>query len=191
LISEFLYPSAVIPISQIKTEVDNWTYDNKSSILRLYLNSHLTNCDELDCELENTLYNLEITSSHSTLSNITSKKIFKRISYQSVSPRLGYKVPYEIKKLDLDDDFQHCFDLSLEVFSELQALDENDFTNYCCLEGNELRFKLTVNIHQIAKLIKYFNQIEQFELMQSIIDQISLSHPIIAEGIKLREPNLN
>lgn len=184
LITEFLYSSAVTPITQIKSEVDNWTYDNKSSVLRLYLNSHLTNCDGLDCELENTLYNLELITTHKTLSKILSQKNFKKLSFQTVSPRLGYKISDEIKKLNLDEDFEESFDLSLVVFSELQVLEENDYLEYCCLQGNKLRLKLVVNVHQIANLYKYLISINEPDLGQSIIEQISLNHPIVAESIK-------
>ena len=97
---------------------------------------------------------------------------------QDLTPRNGYDIPEKIENAGLADLYQQSFDLSLELYSLLQAAGFNSQAQYAVLLGHRVRCKLTLGYEQVAKLHSSKN--EGFKMLaKDIKQQVSGVHSLM------------
>jgi hypothetical protein len=104
------------------------------------------------------------------------------LEIQPLTPHYGYDVPELIEEADLSDTFQKCFDLSLELYSALQAAGHQREAQYATLCGHVQRWKLTHNAVQ-ARQLQQISQPSPYtqKLLTQLHQKMTEAHPTIAE----------
>jgi dTMP kinase len=112
--------------------------------------------------------------------------------------RLGYDVPKIIEEANLSDQFERCFDLSLELYSALQAGKYPQLAPYAVLHGHNVRWKVTMNARETLHVLElrsapHLSSADR-KLAQQMHEKIAEVHPQIAEAMifmnKIEDPEL-
>ncbi len=110
------------------------------------------------------------------------------LEWQLLSPRMGYDTPKLAEEAGLADAFDECFDLSLQLYSALQAGGFALEAQYATLLGHKMRWKLTYN----AREAFHFHELRTSpqghsgyrKLVQQMHEKVAEVHPLIANAMK-------
>ena len=109
------------------------------------------------------------------------------LNWQLLSPRYGYDMPSLVEEAGLEELFQKCFDLSLELYSTLQAAGYQLEAQYATLLGHKMRWKVTYN----AREAFHFHELRTSpqghpgyrKLVLEMHEKLAEVHPLIAEAM--------
>jgi thymidylate synthase ThyX len=110
------------------------------------------------------------------------------MNWQQLTPRYGYDVPQLIEDAGLTDQFEQCFDISLKLYSDLQAAGYGLEAQYATLLGHKMRWKMTYN----AREAMHFNELRTSpqghpgyrKLVLQMHEKLAEVHPLLAESMK-------
>ncbi len=155
--------------ASIKQLVDELSYEKKAKLLKESLGKVT--------ELHNVTYSFDISCELKQLFDLL-KDVGGSATLQDLTPRNGYEIPSEIETAGLADLYQQSFDLSLELFSLLQAAGFEHQAQYATLLGHRIRCVLNLNFSQFGKLKIGKNQ--GFKpLAKNIKQQVLSVHPLL------------
>lgn len=176
LLVDFVYPKSDLSRPVVEDEIDQLTYQEKANALLALVTS------EKDIGLEQLLYKFDITIDRLTLNKFAAVSSEYSLKIQSPTPRFGYDTPEELDEHSLIDDYLTCFDLSLELFSVLQALNADNLSSYAVMLGHKTRLQLIASIGYI-KGLKTSLSASDPSLYQEILQSITAAHPIIGSAL--------
>ncbi len=155
--------------ASIKRLVEELSYEKKAKLLKDSLNQVTS--------LQNMTYGFDISCEFRQLFDLLNG-IGGNLTMQDLTPRNGYDIPEKIENAGLADLYQQSFDLSLELYSLLQAAGFNSQAQYAVLLGHRVRCKLTLGYEQVAKLHSSKN--EGFKMLaKDIKQQVSGVHSLM------------
>ncbi|MEJ0073041.1 MAG: FAD-dependent thymidylate synthase [Candidatus Saccharibacteria bacterium] len=109
------------------------------------------------------------------------------LEWQLLSPRLGYDTPKLVEDAGLSDAFDSCFDLSLQLYSALQA-DYPLEAQYATLLGHKMRWKLTYNAREAFHLHELRTTPQGHpgyrKLVLQMHEKVAEVHPLLAAAMK-------
>jgi len=110
------------------------------------------------------------------------------LEWQMLTPRYGYDVPKLVEEAGLSDAFERCFDLSLELYSALQAGGYQLEAQYATLLGHKMRWKLTYNAREAFHLHELRTSPQGHpgyrKLVLQMHEKVAEAHPMLAEAMK-------
>lgn len=163
----------------VKKLTDELKYDQKYQILK-----KITDLSTNSAPLRNVLYTLEIVSEFSQFLGLLAMTNYDSVSAQKLTPRYGFETPALIEEAGLSELFQQSFDLSLELYSLLQAAGFENQAEYACLLGHKIRYKISITFPELKKvLIKQKMPLHLKPLLSSIKQQAKDVHPLLWEDI--------
>jgi thymidylate kinase len=170
-----------IPTKQLDTRVAHWTYQQKVDIFTTYCR------DAPRAALEEARYNFDIITPVTALHTLLAKPYLQGIQWQIITPRLGYDVPKLIEEAGLADDYEHCFDLSLELASALHDAKGPVVAQYAALQGHKVRWNCSLSGHQAFELVRELTSLQRADdtpqPLQQIFEKIAEVHPLLAKAI--------
>lgn len=97
-------------------------------------------------------------------------------------------MPELVEKAGLTDDFEKCFDLSAQLYSELQGAGYEYEAQYATLLGHKMRWTITYNGREAF----HFHELRTApqghpgyrKLVQEMHEKVSEVHPMMAEAMK-------
>lgn len=177
VVANILYPGANLPFRELKEKIESWPYDQKASVLLAYLAAG----NDYAKVLDNIRYSFEINAPFTVLKEFQTLAPSASFVWQKLTPRYGYDIPEEIENSGLADLYERCFDISLELCSELQSAGFTDIAEYTTLQGHNARFNLVANYTQLKSIqssYEYSTKTAQ-NITLSITDQLALVHSLL------------
>jgi len=188
LTAYMLYEYSDLDESQLNSFINTLSYDKKYQILQTYVGDRRNRRHKPGRALERTSYSWDILSDYGTFRDLQRHRMVSDLSWQKLSPRYGYDIPELVNQTNMVDTFLEAFDLSLELYSLLQAAGYEEEAQYATLLGHNMRWKITMN----AREAMHFMELRTSEqghpgyrrLVQKMYDQLAEVHPLLAESMK-------
>lgn len=168
LIADMLYPHTGLPLHTIQERIASWPMNRKLDVLEAYLAD-----TQPGPVLEKAHYSWDLLTPYSTFRELQ-RFPSESLAIQTLTPRHGYDMPKEIEDAGLADTYEKCFDLSLELYSDLQAAGHHLESQYCTLYGHNQRWTMTINAAQLSNL-------PDNPTTQTMREKQAEAHPTIAE----------
>ena len=188
LVADMLYEHSSLPLKDIKEEVASWPYAKKQSVFQTYMGERLNRRMRPGRALEKAHYSWDIVCDYGIFRDLQRHRMVDDLAWQSLTPRYGYDVPSLVEEAGLSDAFERCFDLSLELYSQLQAAGYALEAQYATLLGHRMRWKITYN----AREAFHFHELRTSpqghpgyrKLVQQMHEKLAEVHPMTAEAMK-------
>jgi len=169
LVADMLYPHTGLPLRTIQERIANWPMSRKMDVFEAYVSE-----DSMRKVLEKAHYSWDLLTPYSTFRGLQRFPLEALVT-QTLTPRHGYDIPKEIEDAGLADTYEKCFDLSLELYSDLQAAGHQLEAQYATLYGHNQRWTMTTNAAQLSKLT-------DSPTTQKLREKQAEAHPTLAEA---------
>jgi dTMP kinase len=188
LVADMLYEYSSLPLKDIKAEVATWPYDKKQQVFTTYMGERLNRRHRPGRALEKAHYSWDLVCDYGIFRDLQRHRMVDDLSWQTLTPRYGYDIPQLVEDAGLSDQFEQCFDLSLELYSQLQAAGYALEAQYATLLGHRMRWKVTYN----AREAMHFHELRTSpqghpgyrRLVKQMHDKLAEVHPMMAEAMK-------
>jgi dTMP kinase len=188
IVPDILYEHTDLPLQALRDEVASWKYDQKADILGAYIGERSDRQQRPGRSLEKIHYSWDLVCNFGTFLDLQQHHPLEGLEWQSLTPRLGYDTPQLIEDAGLDELFDECFDLSLQLYSLLQRNGYTAEAQYATLLGHRLRWKVTYNARQAFHLHELHTDTRSHAGCRSLIrqmhEQLAVIHPLVAAGMK-------
>jgi thymidylate synthase ThyX len=110
------------------------------------------------------------------------------MEWQLLTPRYGYDIPDLVESANLTDLYETCFDISLRLYSDLQAAGYSLEAQYATLLGHKMRWKVTYNAREAFHLHELRTSPQGHpgyrKLVLAMHDKLAEVHPLMAQSMK-------
>ena len=93
-------------------------------------------------------------------------------------------MPEELEEKHLVDEYLKVFDLSLELYSSLQAAGQDGLEAYATLLGHKIRFQLSCSLGYLQQLQDATKSQPLQQIYGQMVNLVAESHPIIGSLLK-------
>jgi dTMP kinase len=188
LIPDMLYEHSSLPLQSIKEEVNGWDYDKKQKVFQAYMGERLNRRHKPGRALENAHYSWDLVCDYGIFRDLQRHRMVDDLEWQQLTPRYGYEVPQIVEDAGLDEVFQTCFDLSLKLYSALQAAGYALEAQYATLLGHKMRWKVTYNAREAFHLHELRTSPQGHpgyrKLVLEMHEKLSEVHPMLGAAMK-------
>ncbi len=188
LVPDMLYEHSSLPLSELRSEAAKFDYEQKHDIFTAYVGERLNRRHKPGRALENAHYSWDLVCDYGIFRDLQRHRMVDDLNWQKLTPRYGYEVPSLVEEAGLTDDFEKCFDLSLELYSFLQENGHELEAQYATLLGHRMRWKITYN----AREAFHFHELRTSpqghpgyrKLVLQMHEKLAEVHPLMAEAMK-------
>lgn len=188
LIADMLYEHSNQPLAAIRTEVASWPYEKKLEVMSAYVGERLNRRHKPGRALEKAHYSWDLVCDYGIFRELQRHRMVDDLEWQQLSPRYGYDVPPIIDDAGLTEQYEQAFDISLELFSELQAAGHALEAQYATLLGHRMRWKVTYNAREAFHLHELRTSPQGHpgyrKLVQAMHEKLAEKHPLLAEAMR-------
>lgn len=183
ILSDILYPHSNLPLRELRGQVAVWPYSRKLDLMETYLglDTRTTTQQDPGEALGRVRYTWDIVSEYGAFRELQRLQLIGGAVAQELTPRYGYAMPAEIEAAGAADLFEQCFDLSLELYSQLQQAGHPLEAQYVTLLGHRLRWKLCLSARETLRLLERPASPAVHSLQQQLHTALGEVHPLIAE----------
>lgn len=193
LVPDMLYEHTNLALSEIKQQVNKWSYQQREQAFAAYVGERLNRRHKPGRALENAHYSWDLICDYGIFRDLQRHRMVDDMEWQSLTPRYGYEIPSLIDKAGLTEQFEKCFDLSLELFSSLQDNKHYLEAQYATLLGHKMRWKVTYNAREAFHLHELRTTPQGHpgyrKLVKQMHEKLSEVHPLMGEAIKFVNKN--
>lgn len=187
IVADILYEHSSLPLEQIRKEVSEWNYDKKYSVFKTAIGERLNRRHKPGRAFEKAHYSWDIMCDYGIFRDLQRHRMVDDLNWQQLTPRYGYEIPTLIEEAGLSDEYEQCFDLSLALYSLLQAEGHSLEAQYATLLGHRMRWKITYN----AREAFHFHELRTSpqghpgyrKLVLQMHEQLSKVHPLMADAM--------
>lgn len=187
LIPEMLYSSSQLSLREIEKSIQKISYDQKIDLFKSYIGKRLNRRHRPGRALEKARYTWDIVCDYGIFRDLQRHRMVDGLEWQDLTPRFGYDIPELIEKANLVDEYQTCFDLSLNLFSYLQKYKYFAETQYATLLGHKMRWKITYNGREAFHLHELRTSPQGHpgyrKLVNLMHQKLAEVHPLMAESM--------
>jgi thymidylate kinase/thymidylate synthase ThyX len=188
VVPDMLYEFSSLPLSDIRNEAASWAYDRRLEIFHSYMGERLNRRHRPGRALEKIHYSWDLLCDYGIFRDLQRHRMVDDLEWQSLTPRYGFDVPKIIEDANLADEFEKCFDLSLQIHSLLEKNGYELEAQYATLLGHKMRCKITMN----AREQMHFNELRTSpqghpgyrKLVLKMHETLAEHHPLIAAAMK-------
>lgn len=188
VVADMLYEHSNLPLKTIQAEAASWSYNKKKQVFDAYMGERLNRRHRPGRALEKVHYSWDLVCDYGIFRDLQRHRMVDDLEWQPLSPRYGYEIPTLVEDAGLTDQFEQCFDLSLQLYSELQAAGYALEAQYATLLGHRMRWKLTYN----AREAFHFHELRTSpqghpgyrKLVLQMHEKLAEVHPLMAEHMK-------
>ena len=188
IVADILYEHSDLPLDQLQLEVSRWPYQRKVDVLTAYMGERLNRRHRPGRALEKVHYSFDLVCDYGIFRDLQRHRMVDDLQWQALSPRLGYNTPQLVEEAGQADAFATCFDLSLELYSALQASGHQLEAQYATLLGHKMRWKITYNAREAFHLHELRTSPQGHpgyrKLVQQMHEKVAEVHPLMAEAMK-------
>ncbi len=188
LVADILYEHGNASLESIRKEVYDWPYERREEVLKTYMGERLNRRHRPGRALEKAHYSWDLVCDYGIFRDLQRHRIVDDLEWQLLTPRYGYEVPALVDEANLTELFEECFDISLGLYSDLQAAGYHLEAQYATLLGHKMRWKVTYN----AREAFHFHELRTSpqghpgyrKLVQEMHEKLAEVHPLLAESMK-------
>ena len=187
LLPHMMFEYSTLPLDAIEKEIQAWSYDERVKSFRTYVGERLNRRHRPGRAIENAHYTWELMCDYGIFRDLQRHRMVDDLNWQELTPRYGYDVPELVEKAGLTELFEHCFDLSYQLYSLMQREGYEVEAQYATLLGHKMRWKITYN----AREAFHFHELRTApqghpgyrKLVKKMHDTMSGVHPILADSM--------
>ncbi len=187
LLPHMLFEHSEGSIEEIESKLDSWSYEQKEAAFKDYIGNRLNRRQRPGRALEMAHYSFELVCDYGIFRDLQRHRIVDAMEWQQLTPRYGYEVPEIVDEAGLTDDFQSCFDLSLQLYSFMQAGGYKLESQYATLLGHKMRWKVMYNAREAFHLHELRTSPQGHpgyrKLVQLMHEAVAEHHPLLAEAM--------
>ncbi len=188
VVADVLYEHSSSSLDEIKSEVENWSYEKKEEVFRAFVGERLNRRHKPGRALEKIHYSWDLMCDYGIFRDLQRHRMVDDLAWQQLTPRFGYEVPKLVEDAGLTEVFETCFDLSLKLYSILQSKGYELEAQYATLLGHKMRWKLTFNAREAFHFIELRTSPQGHtgyrKLAHEMYQKIAETHPLIAESMR-------
>ena len=181
---DMLYAYSNLPLNELRSQVAAWPYNRKLDLFEAYAGQRQNRRQQPGPAFQKLHYTWDLVSSYAVYRGLERQHLLSGATRQPLTPRYGYEIPKIAEEAGVSDDFQRCFDLSLEFYSLLQQTNQPEEAQYATLLGHRTRWKLSHNGLEAARLLEQPAEGEAAVLLQRMHAKLAELHPLVAETIQ-------
>jgi hypothetical protein len=137
--------------------------------------------------LEQAHYTWDLVCDYGIFRDLQRHRMVDDLEWQPLTPRYGYDIPALVDEADLSEQFEACFDLSAQLYSELQAAGYEYEAQYATLLGHKMRWTITYNAREAFHLHELRTSPQGHpgyrKLVQQMHEKLAEVHPMLAEAM--------
>jgi dTMP kinase len=179
LLIDSIYPYSNLPKSEIKAELDGWSYNQKAEAFDSAIKQSAATF------LENSYYKWSIVDDYLALSSLMESLPVENLQLQQPTPRYGYSVPEILEQAGIEELYMECFDESLKLYSKLQEADKEEAVAYAALLGHKSRWQFKTASRSLVLAPRQPANEASFHLVAAMKEKLSEVHPLIGEYARL------
>jgi dTMP kinase len=199
IVADMLYEYSNLPLASIRDILAKWTFEQKTKVVTTYLGERLNRRHRPGRALEKVHYSWDLICDYGIFRDLQRHRMVDDLVWQKLNPRYGYEIPKLVDEAGLSEQFEQAFDISVKLYSELQAAGYENEAQYATLLGHRLRWKVTYNAREAYHLHELRTSPQGHpgyrKLVQAMHDKVSEVHPLLAAGMifinKDEDPELN
>ena len=188
LLPDMLYEHSSQSLKQIQTEVATWPMTKKEEVFKAYMGERLNRRHRPGRALEKAHYSWDLVCDYGIFRDLQRHRMVDDMEWQKLTPRYGYEIPKLVEAAGLSEQYEHCFDLSLKLYSLLQAAGYELEVQYATLLGHLMRWKVTYNAREAFHLHELRTSPQGHpgyrKLVSQMHDKLAEVHPMTAEAMK-------
>jgi thymidylate synthase ThyX/thymidylate kinase len=182
-----LYDHSTLSIDELKKATSNWDYTQKENTLKAYIGERLNRRQKPGRAFEIPHYSFDIVCDYGIFRDLQRHRMVDNMQWQSLTPHYGYEIPKLVSEANLDDLFEKCFDISLNLYQTLWDKGYSEEAQYATLLGHKMRWQFTMNAREAYHFIELRSSPQGHpgyrKIAQIIYEKLKEVHPIIAEGM--------
>lgn len=188
ILPDMLYEFSDLSLEEIRDHVSSLSYDKRLKAFQSYFGERLNRRHRPGRALEKAHYSFDLLCDYGIFRDLQRHRMVDDLEWQTLTPRYGYEIPELVERAGLTDAFEKCFEVSLALYSELQAAGYKEESQYATLLGHKMRWKVTLN----ARAAFHFCELRTApqghpgyrKLTAQMYEKIKQVHPLIAEAMK-------
>lgn len=188
LVPDMLYEHSGLSLEQIQQAVADWPYERRVAVLDAYVGERLNRRHKPGRALEKAHYSFDLMCDYGIFRDLQRHRMVDDLTWQMLTPRYGYEIPQLVEDAGLTEEFEACFDKSLQLYSQLQAAGYALEAQYATLLGHKMRWKITYN----AREAFHFHELRTSpqghpgyrKLVQEMHEKVAAVHPLMAAHMK-------
>jgi thymidylate kinase/thymidylate synthase ThyX len=188
LVPDMLYEYSSLPLQDIRSEVGTWSYNKKADVMEAYIGERLNRRHRPGRALEKAHYSWDLLCDYGSFRDLQRHRMVDDLEWQQLTPRYGYDIPEVVEEAGLSDKFEACFDLSLSLYSTLQAAGFALEAQYATLLGHRMRWKVTYNAREAFHLHELRTSPQGHPGYRKLVLQMHAKlaevHPVLADAMK-------
>ncbi|HYH35974.1 MAG TPA: dTMP kinase [Candidatus Saccharimonadales bacterium] len=187
VVADMLYEHSNLPLEQIQAVVSDWPYDRKTEVFKAYMGERLNRRHRPGRALEKVHYSWDLVCDYGIFRDLQRHRMVDDMNWQLLTPRYGYEVPKLVEEAGLTEQFEACFDISLELYSLLQQAGYLLEAQYATLLGHKMRWKVTYNARQAFHMHELRTTSQGHpgyrKMMLQMHEKLAEVHPLLAESM--------
>jgi thymidylate kinase len=176
LLPGYLYSRSSLAPEELAAQLDRLKYHQKEDAFKTAI------VQDASSLLERVNYRAEIISDREAMSSLIKSLSPDVLQSQDPTPRYGYGVPEELESIGIEEQFIEAFDLSLELYSLIQAEGHDNLAGYATLSGHKLRWNINFNAAAFLKTPVSLNN-EARKILKALLASVAEFHPLIRDSI--------
>ncbi len=188
LVPDMLYEHSSLSLGELQTQVAGWPYQQKLDVFNACIGERFNRRHRPGRALEKAHYSFDLLCDYGIFRDLQRHRIVDDLEWQLLSPRYGYDTPELVEQAGLSDVFDQCFDISLKLYSALQAAGHDLEAQYATLLGHKMRWKVTFNAREAFHWIELRTSPQGHpgyrKLSQQMYEKIAEVHPLLAGAMK-------
>jgi len=187
IVPDLLYEHTNLSMRELRAEVNSWSYEVKADAFKKYMGERLNRRHRPGRAIEKIHYSWDLICDYGIFRDLQRHRMVDDLNWQQLSPRYGYDIPELVESANLTQQYEKAFDLSLDLYSQLQSASYNEEAQYATLLGHKLRWKITYNAREAFHLHELRTSPQGHpgyrKLVKQMHDQLAQVHPMLAEAM--------
>ncbi len=188
LVADMLYEHSGAPLKALQNEAANWTVKRKEKVFKTYMGERLNRRHRPGRAIEKAHYSWDIVCDYGIFRDLQRHRMVDDLGWQTLTPRYGYDVPKLVEDAGMVEEFEKCFELSLKLYSTLQAAGYEAEAQYATLLGHRMRWKVTYNAREAFHLHELRTTPQGHpgyrKLVLEMHEKLAEVHPLMAESMQ-------
>ena len=188
LLPHMLYEHSTTSLKDIKKQLIDWSYDQKTEAFSAYMGERLNRRHRPGRALEIAHYSWDLICDYGIFRDLQRHRMVDSLEWQQLTPRYGFDIPELVEQAGLSEQFEYCFDKSAELYSIMQSEGFNLEAQYATLLGHRMRWKITYNAREAFHLHELRTSPQGHpgyrKLVKQMHDKLAEVHPIMAQCMK-------
>jgi thymidylate synthase ThyX len=182
-----LFEYSSLSIDEIEEQVSSWSISKKQEVFKSYMGERLNRRHKPGRAIEQLRYTWELICDYGIFRDLQRHRMVDDLEWQMLSPRYGFDIPDIAEQAGLGEMFEECFDLSAELYSNMQSAGYSYESQYATLLGHKMRWTITYN----AREAFHFHELRTApqghpgyrKLVQKMHEKLQEKHPLVADSM--------